>query len=80
MGNLQISNFCELFSFNFRIHPVSRLPIKINSEVFPKGFEFIPGNKYQGFDISSHIDDLALMYFDEDENLVLHLFVPSGTA
>lgn len=80
MANLQISNFCELFGFNFRINPVSRIPIKINSEIYPAGFEFIQGVKYQGFDISNHIDDLALVYFDEKENLVLHMFVPDGTA
>ncbi len=80
MANLQISNFCELFGFNFKKHPVSRLLIKITSEIYPTEFEFIPGNKYQGFDISNHIDDLALVYFDKDDNLVLHMFVPDGTA
>ena len=80
MANLQISNFCELFGFNSRINPVSRIPIKINSEIYPAGFEFVQGVKYQGFDISNHIDDLALVYFDEKENIVLHMFVPDGTA
>ncbi|WP_457594366.1 hypothetical protein [Hydrogenimonas sp.] len=80
MGKLQISNFCELFGFNFKKNPVSRLPIKIESKIYPTGFEFISGCKYQGFDISNHIDDLALVYFDERGNLVLHMFVPDGTA
>jgi hypothetical protein len=80
MADLQTINFCELFGFNFKGHPISRLPIKIDSEIYPTEFEFIPGNKYQGFDISCHIDDLALVYFDEDEHLVLHMFVPDGTA
>ncbi|MBW1706860.1 MAG: hypothetical protein JRJ86_17150 [Deltaproteobacteria bacterium] len=80
MGNLQVSNFCELFGFNFKRNPISRLSIKIESKIYPAGFEFIPGVKYQGYDISTHIDDLALVYFDENENLVLHMFVPDGTA
>jgi len=80
MANLQISNFCELFGFNSRMNPVSMIPIKINSQIYPAGFEFVQGVKYQGFDISNHIDDLALVYFDEKENLVLHMFVPDGTA
>ncbi len=66
--------------FNFKSNPISRLPIKIDAELYPKEFEFISGNKYQGFDISNHIDDLALVYFDENEHLVLHMFVPEGTA
>jgi len=40
----------------------------------------LPGTKYHRFDISNHIDDLALIYFDENQNLVLHMFVPGGTA
>lgn len=80
MVNLQISNFCELFGFNLKKIPVSRIPIKIDSEIYPAGFEFMPGAKYQGFDILNHIDDLVLVYFDENENLVLHMFVPDGTA
>ena len=80
MGSLQISNFCELFGFNSKKRPVSRLPIKIKSTIYPTGFEFIPGVKYQSFDISNHLDDLALVYFDENGNLVLHMFVPDGKA
>jgi len=78
--NLLICNFCELFGFNSKEYPVSRLSIKIDSHVYPAGHEFLSGTKYHGFDISNHIDDLALIYFDENQNLVLHMFVPDGTA
>lgn len=80
MADLQISNYCDLFGFNSKGNPVSILPIKIGSEVYSSGFEFIPGTKYSGFDIANHIDDLALICFDNDKNLVLHMFVPEGKA
>jgi hypothetical protein len=80
MANLLICNYCELFGFNREEHPVSRLPIKIGSELFPVGHVFFPGMRVGGFDISQHIDDLALMYFDDYNIIVLHMFVPDGTA
>lgn len=80
MPEPQISNYCDLFGFNSKKYPVSRLPIKIGSEIYPSGFEFIHGTTYSGYDIANHIDDLALIYFDNDKHLVLHMFVPEGTA
>lgn len=78
--NLQICNFCELFGFNSNEYPVSRVPIKIGAELFPEGYVFSPGMRVGGFDISQHIDDLPLMYFDDYNIIVLHMFVPDGTA
>lgn len=78
--NLQICNFCELFGFNSNEYPVCRVPIKIGGELFPEGHVFSPGMRVEGFDISQHIDDLALMYFDDDNIIALHMFVPDGTA
>ena len=80
MANLLISNFCELFGFNQEGFPESRLPIKIGSTIFPAKSVFPPDSRIEGFDISNNIDNLALVYFDEKENLVLHMFVPNGTA
>ena len=80
MAELQISNYCDLFGFNSKKYPVSRLPIKIDSEIYPTGFEFIHETTYSGYDIAKHIDDLALVYFDNDKHLVLHMFAPEGTA
>ena len=37
MAELQISNYCDLFGFNSKKYPVSRLPIKIDSEIYPTG-------------------------------------------
>jgi len=80
MSNIEISNFCELFGFNNKEYPVSRLPIKIKTKIYREGYVFKPGNLYNGFDISKHIDDLALVYYDEKKNVVLHMFVPDGKA
>jgi len=77
--NLQICNFCELFGFNSKKYPVSRLPIKIGAELFHEGYVFSPGMCVGGFDISQHIDDLALIYFDNHNIIVLHMFVPDGS-
>ena len=59
---------------------MSRMKLKIGSKVYPEGFEFVPGGGYPMFDIAHHIDDLALVYFDDCQDLVLHIFVPDGTA
>lgn len=78
--NLQICNFCELFEFNSKKYPVSRLPIKIGAELFQEGHVFYPHMSVGGFDISQHIDNLALIYFDDYNIIILHMFVPDGTA
>lgn len=80
MDNIKISNFFELFGFNRDGLPESRLSIKIGSTIFPAKHVFSPGSRIEGYEISNHIDDLALVYFDEDKNLVLHMFVPEGTS
>jgi hypothetical protein len=80
MSNIEISNFCELFGFNNKGYPVSRLPIKIDTTIYSAGHTFKPDNLYSGFNISKHIDDLALVYYDKEKNVVLHMFVPDGKA
>ena len=80
MADLQIANFCELFGFNSKLNPVSRMNLKIESTLYPPGFEFLPGSRYGYFDIIQHIDDLALVYEDESRSMVLHMFVPEGRA
>jgi len=80
MTNIQISNFCELFGFNKDGFPKSRLPIKIGSTIFPTEHVFHPDSRIEGFCIPNHIDDLAIVYFDNEKNLVLHMFVPEGTC
>lgn len=80
MTELQISNFCELFGFNSKRNPVSRLSLRIGSDVYPPEFEFEVGNKYGLLEVAKHIDDLALVYYDETGLLVLHMFVPDGTG
>lgn len=80
MPKLLISNYCELFGFNHEEHPIGRLPIRIGSELFPAGHVFKPGTRAGGFDIATHIDDLALVYFDDHNNIVLHMFAPEGTG
>lgn len=78
--NLQICNFCELFGFNLNGYPVSRVPIKIGAEMFPEEYVFSPGMRVGGFDISQHIDDLALIYFDNCNMIALHMFILEGTT
>lgn len=80
MPELQICNFCELFGFNSRMNPVGRLQLKIDSNVYPPGFEFTVGTRYGMVEIARHLDDLALVYYDEAGVLVLRMFVPDGTA
>ena len=80
MPELQICNFCELFGFNSARNPVGRLLLRINSDTYPPGFEFVFGRKYGGFEVAKHLDDLALVYHDEAGVLVLHMFVPDGTG
>lgn len=80
MPELQICNFCDLFGFNSRMNPVGRLQLKIDSNVYPPGFEFTTGARYGTFEIVRHLDDLALVYYDEAGVLVLHMFVPDGVA
>ena len=80
MPELQICNFCELFGFNSVRNPVGRLPLRIGSDVYPPEFEFVAGNKYGTVEVAKHLDDLALVYYDEANVLVLHMFVPDGTG
>lgn len=80
MPELQICNFCELFGFNSARNPVGRLPLRIGSDTYPPEFEFVAGNKYGKIEIARHLDDLALVYYDEADVLVLHMFVPDGTG
>ena len=62
------------------MNPVGRLQLKIDSSIYPPGFEFMAGTRYGTVEIARHIDDLALVYYDEAGILVLHMFVPDGTA
>ncbi len=62
------------------MNPVGRLQLKIDSNIYPQGFEFIVGNRYGNIEIAKHIDDLALVYYNDAGTLVLHMFVPKGTA
>lgn len=80
MPELQICNFCELFGFNSAGNPVGRLSLRIDTHVYPPGFEFVAGRKYGTFEVAKHLDDLALVYYDEAGALVLHMFVPDGTG
>lgn len=80
MPNLQACNFCELFGFNSRRNPVARLQLRIGSDVYPPEYEFTSGNRYDGYEVARHLDDLALVYYDEEGVLVLHMFVPDGTG
>jgi|CXWL01.1.fsa_nt_gi hypothetical protein len=77
MLNLKTYNFCDLFEFNSRRNPVGRLHLKIDSTIYPPEFEFTAGTRYGTFEISNHLDDLALTYKEADI-LVLHMFVPDG--
>lgn len=78
MPELQVCNFCELFGFNSAKNPVCRLLLRINSDIYQPGFEFVSGSKYGGFEVANHFDDLALVYYDKSGVLVLHMFVPDG--
>jgi hypothetical protein len=80
MAELQVCNFCELFGFNSRGNPISRLSLLIGSDIYPPEFEFIVGNKYGMVEVAKHLDDLALVYYDETGVLALHMFVPDGTG
>ncbi|MDD5285875.1 MAG: hypothetical protein PHD54_08445 [Desulfuromonadaceae bacterium] len=80
MPEIQICNFCELFGFNSRMNPVVRLELKIWDQVYPQGFEFTAGTTGGAMEIAKHLDDLALVYYEESGGLVLHTFVPDGTA
>jgi hypothetical protein len=80
MPELQICNFCELFGFNSARNPVGRLSLRIDADIYPPGFEFVAGRRYGGFEVAKHLDDLALVYYDEAGALVLHMFVSDGTG
>ncbi len=80
MPEIQICNFCDLFGFNSRMNPVGRLEMKIWDKVYPQGFEFTVVTTGGAADIAKHLDDLALVYYEESGVLVLHMFVTDGTA
>lgn len=80
MQKLQICNFCELFGFSSRLNPVSRLPLKIDDKVYPAGFEFVAGTQLGTTKIDISLDELVLVYYDNTDTLVLHMFVPDGKA
>lgn len=80
MSEIQICNFCDLFGFNSRMNPVGRLQLKIWEKVYPPGFEFTASTTGGAIKIEKHLDDLALVYYEESGVLVLHMFVPDGTA
>jgi hypothetical protein len=80
MPEIQICNFCDLFGFNSRMNPVGRLEIKICNIVYPPCFEFTSSTTGGAIEIAKHLDDLALVYYEESGVLVLHMFVPDGTA
>lgn len=78
-GNcLKTANFFELFGYNSKRNHVGRLTLKIDSNVYPPGFEFVPGIRYGTIDISKHADDLALISQEKD-CWVLHMFVPDNS-
>ena len=81
MNNLIICNFCDLFGFNSNKNPISRLPIKINSTMYPVDFEFEKNKKYETFDIHKHINDKVLIYnYYKDGYIVLHMFTEEGAT
>jgi len=80
MAELQLCNFCELFGFNSARNPVGRLSLRIDADIYPPGFEFLAGRRYGTFEVAKHLDDLALVYYDQAAVLVLHMFVSDGTG
>jgi len=80
VAELQISHFCDLFGFNSTLNPVSRVHLKIGSEYYPTGYEFVAGTQYGPFKISEHLDDKALLFQEEQGTFTLHMFVPEGDA
>jgi hypothetical protein len=59
------------------MNPVARLKMRIGSDVYPSGFEFTDGGTCT-LKISDHRNDMAIIYFDEEEPdvLILHMFMP----
>lgn len=75
MKELLRSSFCDLFGFNNQGFPVVRLPIKIDKVIIQEDSVIEPDIKIGGFVISKHIDDYAVVYYDEDGQINLHMFI-----
>ncbi len=74
MSEILTYTFCDLFGFNSKRNPISRLPLKIGKKVYPTDFEFKHGLKYANISICDHINDLAVVSFENDNFITLYMF------
>lgn len=80
MNELLKCNFCDLFGFNDQGLPVARMPIKIDKTMVRNDSVINPDAKIGGCYISRHTDDYALVYYDDDGIINLHMFMPDDCS